>query len=88
MTSVLYSAGLNYQGGNPIGNQVRSVQTSVTDLRKLIDAQTTDINLLKAQNAALDKDLKAATSAIAAINTKLNATTTPPTTTPTPAPSG
>jgi flagellar capping protein FliD len=84
MTSVLYSAGLNYQGGNPIGNQVRSVQNNVSDLRKVIDTQTAEIALLKAQHTVLDRDIKSATAALAAINTRLSAL--PATATPAPTP--
>jgi hypothetical protein len=85
MTSVLYSAGLNYQGGNPIGNQVRSVQSNVTDLRKLIDTQAIELNLLKAQHAVVRKELDTAIAAITTLKAAASTTiapTTAPTTTP------
>lgn len=34
MTSVLYSSGLNYQGGNPIGREVRTLKAQVDTLQK------------------------------------------------------
>lgn len=37
MTSVLYSSGLNYQGGNPIGREVRALKADVEILKKAID---------------------------------------------------
>jgi hypothetical protein len=82
MTSVLYSAGLNYQGGNPIGNQVRSVQNNVSDLRKLIDAQAIELNLLKAQHAVVRKELDTAIAAITTLKAAAGATTTPTATVP------
>ncbi len=36
MTSVLYSSGLNYQGGNPIGREVRALKAEVDALKKSI----------------------------------------------------
>ena len=36
MTSVLYSSGLNYQGGNPIGREVRALKVEVENLKKEI----------------------------------------------------
>jgi hypothetical protein len=80
MTSVLYSAGLNYQGGNPIGNQVRSVQSNVSDLRKLIDAQAIELNLLKAQHAVVRKELDTAIAAITTLKAAPPATTAATTT--------
>jgi STE24 endopeptidase len=37
MTSVLYSSGLNYQGGNPIGREVRALKVEVDNLKKAIE---------------------------------------------------
>ena len=39
-------------GANPIGNQVRALQQTVSDLRKVVDAQAADIAVLKTQVAA------------------------------------
>lgn len=40
MTSLLYSSGLNFQGGNPLGRKVRALETEVEALRK-------ELNVLK-----------------------------------------
>ncbi len=37
MTSVLYGSGLNYQGSNPIGIQVRNLRNEVEELKKQIE---------------------------------------------------
>ena len=34
MTSLLYSSGLNFQNGNPLGRKVRALETEVESLRK------------------------------------------------------
>ena len=39
-------------GANPIGNQVRSLQQTIADLRKVVDSQVADIGILKTQVAA------------------------------------
>lgn len=40
MTSVLYSAGLNYQSGNPVRSEIVAVRREVDSLRKLVDMLT------------------------------------------------
>ena len=40
MTSVLYSAGLNYQTGNPVRSEIVAVRREVDALRKLVDMLT------------------------------------------------
>ena len=40
MTSVLYSAGLNYQSGNPIRSEIVAVRREVDSLRKQIELLT------------------------------------------------
>ncbi len=37
MTSVLYSAGLNYQSGNPVRQEILAVRREAGDLRKQVD---------------------------------------------------
>lgn len=37
MTSVLYSAGLNYQAGNPIRSEILKVTREANDMKKNID---------------------------------------------------
>jgi len=34
MTSLLYSSGLNFQNGNPLGRKVRALETEVENLKK------------------------------------------------------
>jgi len=34
MTSLLYSSGLNFQNGNPLGRKVRALETELESLRK------------------------------------------------------
>ena len=45
MTSVLYGAGLNYQRGNPVRQEIVDVRRDVDILRKQID-QLTEENLI------------------------------------------
>jgi hypothetical protein len=40
MTSVLYSAGLNYQTGNPVRQEIVAVRREVSDLRKQVETLT------------------------------------------------
>jgi hypothetical protein len=40
MTSVLYSAGLNYQSGNPVRQEIMSVRREVDSLRKQLEILT------------------------------------------------
>ncbi len=45
MTSVLYGAGLNYQAGNPVRQEIVAVRREVDSLRKQIE-QLTEENLV------------------------------------------
>lgn len=40
MTSVLYSAGLNYQMGNPVRQEIVAVRREVDSLRKTVESLT------------------------------------------------
>jgi hypothetical protein len=40
MTSVLYSAGLNYQTGNPVRSEIVAVRREVGELRKQVETLT------------------------------------------------
>jgi deoxyribose-phosphate aldolase len=40
MTSVLYSAGLNYQSGNPVRSEIVAVRREVDSLRKQVELLT------------------------------------------------
>jgi hypothetical protein len=48
MTSVLYSAGLNYQAGNPVRTEINKLTNAIADLRKIVDEQGSEIRTLKA----------------------------------------
>ena len=75
MTSVLYSAGLNYQGGNPLRTEIRGLRASITALEALSQEQASQIAVLKAQTAALDKAVQAAAAAAAAATASASAAT-------------
>jgi len=47
MTSVLYSAGLNYQSGNPVRSEIVAVRREVDSLRKQVDILTEENNIYK-----------------------------------------
>jgi signal transduction histidine kinase len=69
MTSVLYSAGLNYQGGNPLRTEIRGLRASITALEGLAQEQAKEIAALKALTAALEKSVRAASAASASATT-------------------
>jgi hypothetical protein len=47
MTSVLYSAGLNYQSGNPVRQEIVAVRRDVDSLRKQVEILTEENTLYK-----------------------------------------
>lgn len=47
MTSVLYSSGLNYQAGNPIRTEINKLTNSISDLRKLVEGQSSELTKLR-----------------------------------------
>lgn len=47
MTSVLYSAGLNYQTGNPVRQEIVAVRREVDALRKHVDMLTEENNIYR-----------------------------------------
>ena len=62
MTSVLYSAGLNYQSGNPVRAEIVAVRRDVGTLRKEVEALTEENlvyrkYLLKLLKASEDEQL-------------------------------
>lgn len=63
MTSVLNLGGLNYQNGNPLRTEIQRINAGVVDLRKITDAQTVEINLLKVKIAVLERTVQAAAAA-------------------------
>ena len=76
MTSVLFNAGLNYQNGNPVRLGIEANRSDITELRKLLDVHTTEINLLKARVAVAEKEAREAKAAAAAA--AVPSTTAPP----------
>jgi hypothetical protein len=47
MTSVLYSAGLNYQSGNPVRQEINAVRNDVNDIRKQLETLTEENNVYR-----------------------------------------
>ena len=79
MTSVLFNAGLNYQNGNPVRLGIESNRNDITELRKLLDLHTIEINLLKARVTVAEKEAREAKAAVAAASTvTATATSTAP----------
>ena len=72
MSSVLYPM-THSNGANPIGNQVRALQQTIADLRKVVDAQVTDISVLKTQVAAALAAASAASVAATAAKAAVDA---------------
>ena len=68
MTSVLYSSGLNYQASNPLRLELARIKTDITELRVLAATQTTEIGLLKAQLAVVNKSIAAVTTGTPVVN--------------------
>ena len=66
MTSVLFNAGLNYQNGNPVRLGIEANRSDITELRKLLDSHTIEINLLKARVTVAEKEAREAKAAAAA----------------------
>jgi hypothetical protein len=60
-------------GANPIGNQVRALQQTIADLRKVVDTQTADITILKAQVGAAVAAASAASIAATAAKAAIDA---------------
>ena len=65
MTSVLFNAGLNYQNGNPVRLGIEANRSDITELRKLLDSHTIEINLLKARVTVAEKEAREAKAAAA-----------------------
>jgi hypothetical protein len=78
MTSVLYSAGLNYQGGNPLRTEIRGLRASITALETLTQDQAKEIASLKAITAALEKAVRATAAATIAASASASAPSAPP----------
>lgn len=76
MTSVLFNAGLNYQNGNPVRLGIEGNRNDITELRKLLDVHTIEINLLKARVAVAEKDAREAKAAAATVAAATSTTST------------
>ena len=80
MTSVLNGGGLNYQIGNPVRYEITKVNTLVSDLKKVVDGNTSDINLMKAKSSEVNElkaqvaDLKSQVANLEKMNRDLMAT--------------
>jgi hypothetical protein len=72
MSSVLYPM-THSNGANPIGNQVRALQQTIADLRKVVDTHTSDIAILKTQVAAALAAASAASIAATAAKAAVDA---------------
>ena len=76
MTSVLYSAGLNYQGSNPLRTEIRGIRNEVTDLRTLVTKQSEVIDSLVSRLAAAEKSLKQVGATVASHSSSSSTNTT------------
>ena len=47
MTSVLYSAGLNYQSGNPVRSEIVAIRRDMDSLRKQVELLTEENSMYK-----------------------------------------
>lgn len=80
MTSVLNGGGLNYQIGNPIRYEFNKLNTLVSDLKKVVDGNIADINLMKAKSSEVNElktqvaDLKSQVANLEKMNRDLMAT--------------
>ena len=75
MTSVLYSAGLNYQGSNPLRTEIRGIRNEVTDLRTLVTKQSEVIDSLVSRLAAAEKSLKQVGATVASHSSSSSSST-------------
>lgn len=73
MTSVLYGGSLNYQIGNPVRFEINKLTTAVGDVKKLIDAQNTEITSLKRASSEFEQ-MKAQIATLERMNRDLMAT--------------
>ena len=65
MTSVLNGGGLNYQNGNPVRLGIEANRTEISELRKVVDALTAEVNTVKARLAIAERDATAAKTSAA-----------------------
>jgi len=77
MTSVLFNAGLNYQNGNPVRLGIEGNRNDITELRKILEVHTVELNLLKARVTVAEREAKEAKAAAATAATATAAAPTP-----------
>jgi type IV secretory pathway VirB4 component len=65
MTSVLNAGGLNYQNGNPVRLGIEANRNEIGELRKVVEALTVDLGVVKARLAIAEKDATAAKASAA-----------------------
>jgi len=65
MTSVLNGGGLNYQNGYPVRLGIEANRTEIGELRKVVEALTADLGVVKARLAIAEKDATAAKASAA-----------------------
>jgi hypothetical protein len=73
MTSVLYGGSLNYQIGNPVRFEINKLNTAVNDLKKVVEAQNSEITAFK-QAASEFTQLKSQVATLERMNRDLMAT--------------
>jgi len=71
MTSVLNAGGLNYQNGNPVRLGIEANRTEITELRKVVDALTAEVGVVKARLAIAEKDAAVAKATAAEAKTAI-----------------
>ena len=75
MTSVLNGGGLNYQNGNPVRLGIEANRNEIGELRKVVEALTAEVNIVKARLAVAEKDATAAKASAAEAKATIAAAT-------------
>jgi len=75
MTSVLNGGGLNYQNGNPVRLGIEANRNEIGELRKVVEALTAEVNVVKARLAIAEKDATAAKTSAAEAKATIAAAT-------------
>jgi len=75
MTSVLNGGGLNYQNGNPVRLGIEANRNEIGELRKVVEALTAEVNVVKGRLAVAEKDATAAKASAAEAKATIAAAT-------------
>jgi hypothetical protein len=75
MTSVLNGGGLNYQNGNPVRLGIEANRNEIGELRKVVEALTAEVNVVKTRLAVAEKDATAAKASAAEAKATIAAAT-------------